>query len=63
MVYLVCLDATLIVSGSRQPMLNSPRADADEQMESRKKAAKMLFAIVLMFAICFFPIHLLNILR
>ncbi|ERL88324.1 hypothetical protein D910_05711 [Dendroctonus ponderosae] len=33
------------------------------QLRSRRKAAKMLVAVVAMFAFCFFPIHLLNILR
>jgi len=44
-------------------MLNHQRSDVGDQMESRRKAAKMLFAIVLMFAICFFPNHLINVLR
>ncbi|XP_008217710.1 orexin receptor type 2 isoform X2 [Nasonia vitripennis] len=33
------------------------------QLKSRRKAAKMLVAVVLMFAVCCFPVHLLNILR
>ncbi|KAL4716475.1 hypothetical protein ACJJTC_015903 [Scirpophaga incertulas] len=33
------------------------------QLRSRRKAAKMLVAVVIMFAVCFFPIHLLCILR
>ncbi|EFN76143.1 orexin receptor type 2 [Harpegnathos saltator] len=33
------------------------------QLRSRRKAAKMLVAVVLTFAICFFPVHLLSILR
>ncbi|XP_056636567.1 orexin/Hypocretin receptor type 1-like isoform X1 [Diorhabda sublineata] len=33
------------------------------QIRSRKKAAKMLVAVVAMFAICFFPVYLLSILR
>jgi len=44
-------------------MLNRPTNDNEDQLETRKKAAKMLFAIVLLFAVCFFPNHLLNILR
>ncbi|XP_041975381.1 orexin receptor type 1-like [Aricia agestis] len=33
------------------------------QMRSRRNAAKMLVAVVIMFAVCFFPVHLLSILR
>ncbi|KAL0812091.1 hypothetical protein ABMA28_009475 [Loxostege sticticalis] len=33
------------------------------QLRSRRKAAKMLVAVVVMFAVCYFPIHLLCILR
>ncbi|XP_022914661.2 orexin/Hypocretin receptor type 1-like [Onthophagus taurus] len=33
------------------------------QLRSRKKAAKMLVAVVVMFAVCYFPVHLLNALR
>ncbi|CAH0403079.1 unnamed protein product [Chilo suppressalis] len=33
------------------------------QLRSRRKAAKMLVAVVIMFAVCYFPIHLLCILR
>lgn len=36
---------------------------AEEQLESRKKAAKMLITIVIGFAVCYFPVHLFNILR
>lgn len=37
--------------------------DARTQMLSRRKVAKMLIAVVVMFGICFLPVHLLNILR
>ncbi|XP_011501118.1 PREDICTED: orexin receptor type 2-like [Ceratosolen solmsi marchali] len=33
------------------------------QIKSRRKAAKMLVSVVLMFAVCCFPVHLLSILR
>ncbi|CAB3246631.1 unnamed protein product [Arctia plantaginis] len=33
------------------------------QIRSRRKAAKMLVAVVIMFAVCFFPVHLLSVLR
>ncbi|KAH3827638.1 hypothetical protein DPMN_129578 [Dreissena polymorpha] len=51
-------------SHTRAAMLNGRNwNDNDEHIESRKKAAKMLFAIVALFAMCFFPNHLLNVLR
>lgn len=33
------------------------------QLRARRKAAKMLVAVVIMFAICYFPVHCLNIIR
>lgn len=33
------------------------------QLRARRKAAKMLVAVVVMFAGCYFPVHVLNILR
>lgn len=47
---------------SRQPMMDKKQSEND-QSESRKKAAKMLVAVVIVFGICFFPVHLLNIVR
>ncbi|XP_063905594.1 orexin/Hypocretin receptor type 1-like isoform X2 [Zophobas morio] len=38
-------------------------ASTEGQLRSRRKAAKMLVAVVVMFAICYFPVHLLSILR
>ncbi len=35
----------------------------ESQLVARRKAAKMLIAVVIMFAICYLPVHLLNILR
>ena len=37
--------------------------DARSQMLARRKVAKMLIAVVVVFGICFLPVHLLNILR
>jgi hypocretin (orexin) receptor 2 len=37
--------------------------DAHYQMLSRRKVAKMLIAVVVMFGVCYLPVHLLNILR
>ncbi|XP_014229577.1 orexin receptor type 1-like [Trichogramma pretiosum] len=36
---------------------------AESQLKSRRKASKMLVAVVLLFAICCFPVHLMGILR
>ncbi|XP_047120330.1 orexin receptor type 2-like [Schistocerca piceifrons] len=38
-------------------------AATEVQLRSRRKAAKMLVAVVVMFALCYLPVHLLNILR
>ena len=59
---------TFNIAGSRQPMLNGRHqsresTDNEDQINSRRKAAKMLVAVVIMFGLCFFPGHLYNILR
>ena len=33
------------------------------QLTARRKAAKMLISVAAMFAVCYFPIHVLNIVR
>ncbi|KAL3287967.1 hypothetical protein HHI36_002423 [Cryptolaemus montrouzieri] len=38
-------------------------ASTEGQLKSRRKAAKMLVVVVVMFAICYFPVHLLSVLR
>ncbi|XP_065167250.1 orexin/Hypocretin receptor type 1-like [Atheta coriaria] len=38
-------------------------ASTKGQLRSRKKAAKMLVSVVGMFAICYFPVHLLSLMR
>lgn len=51
---------------SRRPMLGNRHqgsTDNDDQLENRRKAAKMLIAVVFMFGLCFFPLHLFNIFR
>ena len=50
----------IIFAESRQPMMGKQDTD---QTDNRKKAAKMLVAVVIVFGLCFFPVHLLNILR
>ncbi|KAK3092102.1 hypothetical protein FSP39_025173 [Pinctada imbricata] len=51
------------VETTQAPMMNSKVTKADEQLESRRKAAKMLITVVVVFAMCYFPVHLLNVLR
>ncbi|XP_050435944.1 orexin receptor type 2-like [Adelges cooleyi] len=38
-------------------------ASSMTQIKARRKAAKMLVAVVIMFALCFCPVHLMNLLR
>ncbi|CAK1543389.1 unnamed protein product [Leptosia nina] len=38
-------------------------ASTEGQLRSRRKAAKMLVAVVIMFAVCYFPVHLISVLR
>ncbi|KAJ2940899.1 hypothetical protein O0L34_g10160 [Tuta absoluta] len=38
-------------------------ASTEGQLRSRRKAAKMLVAVVIMFAVCYFPVHLMCVLR
>ncbi|XP_059140533.1 orexin receptor type 2-like [Physella acuta] len=47
----------------RKPMLDSNRKSQEEQIMARRKAAKMLIAIVVMFALCYLPVHLMSLLR
>ncbi|XP_012060050.1 PREDICTED: orexin receptor type 1-like [Atta cephalotes] len=50
----ICRSTEIPLSGGGNP---------EGQLRSRRKAAKMLVAVVITFAICFFPVHLLSILR
>ncbi|KAH3882599.1 hypothetical protein DPMN_006541 [Dreissena polymorpha] len=62
--FILCTGRIPKESHTRAAMLNDRNwNDNDEHIESRKKAVKMLFAIVALFAMCFFPNHLLNVLR
>ena len=38
-------------------------ASIEMQLRSRRKAAKMLVVVVIVFAVCYFPVHLMSILR
>ncbi|CAG5114609.1 unnamed protein product, partial [Candidula unifasciata] len=47
----------------RKPMLDGNRNAQDEQIVSRRKAARMLIAVVIVFGLCYMPVHLMNLLR
>lgn len=55
---LVCF--FFIYLGTRNTVGNSSTMS---QLRARRKAAKMLVVVVVMFAICYLPVHCLNILR
>lgn len=56
--------ARLSFTASTRPMMNSEKMNvANEQLAARRKAARMLISVVVAFAVCYFPVHLLNILR
>ena len=38
-------------------------ASTEMQLRSRRKAAKMLVVVVIVFAVCYFPVHLISVLR
>ncbi len=49
-------------SGKDLLTVNS-NASIEMQLRSRRKAAKMLVVVVIVFAVCYFPVHLVSILR
>ncbi|KAJ8941759.1 hypothetical protein NQ318_023116 [Aromia moschata] len=55
------------LTGNRSGQVNTfamnMNASTEGQLRSRRKAAKMLVAVVVMFAFCFLPVHLLSVLR
>ncbi|XP_021918319.1 orexin receptor type 1-like isoform X2 [Zootermopsis nevadensis] len=52
------------LSAIRRNTMNTNANNTTEgQLRSRRKAAKMLVAVVIMFAVCYFPVHLLSIIR
>nr|CAD7573749.1 unnamed protein product [Timema californicum] len=55
----------MALGSGRRNTINTTNANTttEGQLRSRRKAAKMLVAVVVMFAVCYFPVHLLNILR
>ncbi|KAJ8924451.1 hypothetical protein NQ315_007248 [Exocentrus adspersus] len=58
------MDLTGCRSGSQvNTFAMNMNASTEGQLRSRRKAAKMLVAVVVMFAFCFLPVHLLSVLR
>lgn len=47
-----------IASGS-----NAAKSKMKNQLSARRKAAKMLISVAILFAVCYLPIHILNLLR
>ena len=43
--------------------MNSASRNLDNQLKTRRKVAKMLIAVVIMFSINFFPVHFLPVLQ
>lgn len=59
-----CVFVVAALSAVRRNTMNTNANTTTEgQLRSRRKAAKMLVAVVIMFAVCYFPVHLLCILR
>lgn len=50
-------------SSATNPSINNNATRYCKLIESRKKAAKMLIVIVIMFGLCYLPVHFLNTLR
>ena len=50
-------------TGRDQLHPSESRSGVESQLIARRKAAKMLIAVVVMFGICYLPVHLLNLLR
>ncbi|XP_076239629.1 orexin receptor type 2 isoform X2 [Calliopsis andreniformis] len=48
---------------SQMSQTPSGGGNPEAQLRSRRKAAKMLVTVVITFAICYFPVHLLSVLR
>ncbi|CAF4873857.1 unnamed protein product [Pieris macdunnoughi] len=55
-------DERLAATRRTTPSIHT-NASTEGQLRSRRKAAKMLVAVVVMFAVCYFPVHLVSVLR
>ncbi|XP_062618022.1 orexin receptor type 2-like, partial [Saccostrea cucullata] len=52
-----------IVEAEHRPMNKMASSGPESQLRSRQRAAKMLIAIVVVFAVCYLPVHVLNLTR
>lgn len=50
-------------TSSKDLLTVNSNASIEMQLRSRRKAAKMLVVVVIVFAVCYFPVHLVSILR
>ena len=50
-------------SSNKDLLTVNSNASIELQLRSRRKAAKMLVVVVIVFAVCYFPVHLVSILR
>ncbi|XP_046641961.1 orexin/Hypocretin receptor type 1-like isoform X1 [Daphnia pulicaria] len=50
-------------SSNKDMLTVNSNASIELQLRSRRKAAKMLVVVVIVFAVCYFPVHLVSILR
>ncbi|PRD26246.1 UNVERIFIED_CONTAM: Orexin receptor type 2 [Trichonephila clavipes] len=49
--------------GGRMGAVRTTSTSCEGQIRSRRKASKMLMAVVVMFSLCYLPVHLINLLR
>ncbi|XP_077991370.1 orexin receptor type 2-like [Glandiceps talaboti] len=68
--FLVCFQLWASIPGSMESKGSYSSANGsaanrttESQLKSRRNVAKMLIVVVILFAICYFPLHILNILR
>lgn len=54
---------TLVFSAEHRPMNKMTSSGPESQLRSRQRAAKMLIAIVVVFAVCYLPVYVLNLTR
>lgn len=55
--------ARLMPQTNKDMLTVNSNASIEMQLRSRRKAAKMLVVVVIVFAVCYFPVHLMSILR
>ena len=66
--YFSCMSLMLALLADRNERVTlakgrSVQSQVDVQQQARRNVAKMLIAVVVVFALCYFPVHALGILR